>query len=100
LELNRENGFWNFILTPDQSRILAVSGTRTKIVFVNYEFQDGGEDDETGQIKLSLVRLPFDEVNFALFLNQHKLEWHIEEACRAVAEVQYSKTEGPHWTNP
>jgi hypothetical protein len=107
---SRKNEFYKMTFTPDQCHVLAASGRRTNISFSRCRFEDGGvafleasaarEDDESGLAKLSIRgKLPFDERNFMLFLNQHKLEClalhyihlRIEDACRALAEaeVQY-----------
>jgi hypothetical protein len=104
----RKNSFFCTTFTPDQSRTLATSGTRTDIELNRCKFQDDGEaflealaareDPETGLAKLTIQKsLPFAEG--ILVLHQHQLEsltlnhmfLESEEACRAVAEaeVQY-----------
>jgi hypothetical protein len=103
---NRLTAFAGLIFTPDQCRILAVSGTKTKIRFTMSVFQDGGVVFVEGPAILTFsCALPFDERNFILFLNQQRnLEClslydiclESEEACRALAEadVQYLDLEG------
>jgi hypothetical protein len=106
----RKHEFIDMTFTPDQSRTLATSGTRTDIELFGCKFQDDGEaflealeareDPQTGLAKLSIVNfLPFAEGILVLFLHVLKCLTlnHIclesEEACRAVAEaeLQYLK---------
>jgi hypothetical protein len=101
----RKNSFDRMTFTPDQSRTLATSGTRTDIKLSWCKFEDDGEvfwdalaaraDPQTGLAKLSIYhKLPFAEG--ILVLLPEKLEclaiFHIdletEEACRAVAEAE------------
>jgi hypothetical protein len=111
---NRENSFIEMIFTRDQCRTLATSGIRTNIGFSFCWFQDDGtafveasaarENQDSGPAKLSIRRrLPFDEVNFRRFLNQHRLEsltlfWiplQYEESCRALAAADLQHLELP-----
>jgi hypothetical protein len=71
--------------TSDQCRVLAVFERRTNIECYSCRFEDGGvafveasaakDDEDSGPVKLTIWNnLPFfDERNFILFLNQHKL---------------------------
>jgi hypothetical protein len=105
---SRLNTFCNLSFTPDQCGILATSGTRTKIGFYRCWFQDDGAafvQSLWGLIELTIRHtLPFNERNFALFLNQQGLEsltleeigLGTEEACRALAtaDLQYLSLKG------
>jgi hypothetical protein len=101
----RKNVFSDTTFTPDQSRTLATSGTRTDIRLNSCKFEDDGEefmealaarlDPHTGLAKLSIWNgLPFAEGILVLLpdmleslaLNHIRLE--SEEACRAVAEAE------------
>jgi hypothetical protein len=107
---NRLNAFYQMSFTSDQCRILATSGTRTNILFIDCWFQHGGvaflealatrEDVNSGPAKLSISeRLPFNQENFVLLMNRHRFErltlWCIRlntvDACEAVAaaDLQY-----------
>jgi hypothetical protein len=109
---NRENTFFNMRFTRDQCRTLATSGIRTNIGFWDCEFEDEGiafveasaarENQESGPAKLTIWdMLPFDEVNFRLFLSQHRLEsltlYYIrslpEENCRVLAAADLQNLE-------
>jgi hypothetical protein len=98
--------------TRDQCRTLATSGIRTNIGFWDCEFEDEGiafveasaarENQESGPAKLTIWDiLPFDEVNFRLFLSQHRLEsltlYYIrslpEENCRVLAAADLQNLE-------
>jgi hypothetical protein len=104
----RKKSFRDTTFTPDQSRTLATSGTRTDIGLDGCKFKDDGEaflealaareDPETGRAKLSIWRwLPFAEGILVLFMHMlkclslHDIHLESEEACRAVAaaELQY-----------
>jgi hypothetical protein len=101
----RKNKFDRMTFTPDQSRTLATSGTRTDIELSRCKFEDDGEaflealvereDSETGLAKLRIGNwLPVAEGILVLFphtlkcliLNHIRLK--SEEACRAVAEAE------------
>jgi hypothetical protein len=104
----RKHVFRDMIFTPDQSRALATSGTKTDIELIRFEFEDDGEvflealatraDPQTGLVKLSIrERLPFGEGILVLLLDKLKslslqcIHLEGEDACRAVAvaELQY-----------
>jgi hypothetical protein len=106
----RKNVFNRMTFTPDQSRTLATSGTRTDIELNRCKFQDEGAaflealaaraDPQTGLTKLTIwYCLPFAQGIFVLLLNMlkcltlHYTHLESEEACRAVAEaeLQYLK---------
>jgi hypothetical protein len=95
------------IFTPDHSRTLATSGTKTDIEFRACEFQDEGaafveasasrRDVNSGPAKLCISGgLAFNDRNWALFLNQLKLDSlelsimsiDCEVSCRAVATAE------------
>jgi hypothetical protein len=103
----RLNIFNNMIFTPDHCRTLATSGIETNIEFCVCAFQDGGvayveastarQDETSGPAILGFFyRLPFNDINWALFLSQHKLKsleirgihLNSEVGCRAVATAQ------------
>jgi hypothetical protein len=101
------------ISTPDHCRTLASCGTKTDIEFYECEFEDEGaafveasagrQDETSGPAKLRFLRRnPFtNDRNWALFLNQHKLEsldledveFESEASCRAIAtaEIRFLK---------
>jgi hypothetical protein len=101
----RKSSFYFTTFTPDQSRTLATSGTRTDIELNRCKFEDDGEaflealearaDPQTGLAKLSIrERLPFAERILVLVLHMlkclslHGIYLESEEACRAVAEAE------------
>jgi hypothetical protein len=92
------------IFTPDHCRTLATSGTKTSIGFWDCNFQDKGaafveasaarQDETSGPAKLKFgIYIPFNDINWALFLSQHKLDYlqlhelgfYSDVGCRAVA---------------
>jgi hypothetical protein len=98
---------FNFmIFTPEHCSTLASSGTKTVITLAFCEFQDEGaafveasaarQDETSGPAKLRFTaNNPFNDRNWALFLNQHKLESldlneivMSEVSCRAVATAE------------
>jgi hypothetical protein len=105
----RENQFSYMVFTPDQSRILATTGTRTNIGFASCKFDEEAafaqacaerQDEELGPKNLSFRwSLPFDEENLVASMDRLKLEslelcgieLSTEECCRAVstAELQH-----------
>jgi hypothetical protein len=101
----RTNSFENMTFTPDQSRTLVTSGTRTDIALHRCKFEDDGAaflealaaraDPQTGLAELTIeYSVPFAEG--ILVLCVHMLECLIlfyidletEEACRALAEAE------------
>jgi hypothetical protein len=103
----RKNSFDSITFTPDQSRTLATSGTRTDIELHRCLFQDDGaaflealtarEDPEAGLTELSIAGcLPFADGILVLLLDRCEIEsltligiyLENEEACRAVAEAE------------
>jgi hypothetical protein len=105
----RKNSFDSMTFTPDQSRTLATSGTRTVIDLNCCDFLDDGEaflealaaraDPQTGLSELNIrYMLPFAEgILVSLCLRMLKrfalslIHLHSDEACRAMsdAELQY-----------
>jgi hypothetical protein len=99
----RKNMFYHMAFTPEQSRVLATSGTI--IGLFNCSFPDEGvafvdaARQHSSLAKLSLyVRLPFDDRNFVWSLDHLILEYLKlsqmtlnDESCRAVAatEINY-----------
>jgi hypothetical protein len=100
----RKHVFFDMTFTPDQSRTLATSGTRTDIGLTRSKFEDDGEaflealeareDPETGLAQLSIHRFPFAEGVLVLLLGKLEsltlrgVDLESEEACRAVAEAE------------
>jgi hypothetical protein len=103
----RKSSFYSTTFTPDQSRTLATSGTRTDIELNSCKLQDDGAaflealaarvDPQIGLAKLRIEEsLPFAEGIMVLFLHILKFKCltlkyiHLEseEACRAVAEAE------------
>jgi hypothetical protein len=109
----RKNWFRDTTFTPDQSRTLATSGTRTDIGLDHCKFEDDGEallealaarkDPETGLAKLTIQKsLPFAEGIMVLLLHMikclslHYIHLESEEVCRAVAEGELQCLELDH----
>jgi hypothetical protein len=101
----RKHVFRDMTFTPDQSRTLATSGTRTDMELIRCNFEDDGaaflealaarEDPQTGLAKLSIWGgLPFAEGILVLFLHMlecltiYRIRLESEEASRAVAEAE------------
>jgi hypothetical protein len=98
----RNNSFSDMTFTPDQSRTLATSGTRTDIELDRCKFIDDGEafmealaarlDPQTGLAKLRIWNgLPFAEGTLILLLDKLEcltlsdIHLETEESCGAVA---------------